>query len=254
MSQGSALYAYVLSSLLAKTTFAELKLEKHRVNQPLFYDESHLGPQTFDNLPNVQWFNASVLGEKALNLKSGGLADCMDVEADPDNRFTFADYCRQQLAQRYFLPTTWNKHVPIINEVGKVELAVIEVKTNFIGLSLDTILSKLKVDNIGKAMRRGAAGHCKSREFALLIDSAKSENNYNALHLPAEAGSYTPLHLALRNQQAKKAAMLLTAHHFNLEELSAKNKDKKNAYDYFEKTNSQSLIRQNPVLRQFLKR
>ncbi|MBS0287419.1 MAG: hypothetical protein JSR17_08990 [Proteobacteria bacterium] len=60
-------YAYALSGILASKTFARLKEEKYRVSQPRFYDAHEQKAE--DKLAlNVQWFDITALGDKAIIL------------------------------------------------------------------------------------------------------------------------------------------------------------------------------------------
>ncbi|HRE31287.1 MAG TPA: hypothetical protein PLD88_04870, partial [Candidatus Berkiella sp.] len=61
-------------------------------------------------------------------------------------------------------------------------------------------------------------------------------------------------HWALKEKQAKRAALLLNATTFTHEELSEKNLYNLNAYDYFANAPDDSELKNNVVLQRYLKR
>lgn len=245
MQQNPALYALRISSLLSKMTFAEI--EDKCITMPNFYDKAHRNAISLLPIAGVSWFPVTLLGDKAVLLNTDFaktkalLADRFTKYEkiygltptdpnDPDMLFTYADDYRKRLAFKY------------------------EQDQDFHGLSVDGLKAKLNADNNGQMVRRAAAGHSTSREFRFLVETFKGNPDKEAcLHLPAKPKEYTPLQWALKERKASRAALLLTSIKFDEKELSEKNKDGKNAFDYF-KASKDPKISQNPVLQRFLKR
>ncbi len=245
MQQNPALYALRLSSLLSKHTFAELAATC--TPMPAFYDNAHKSAIQLLPIAGVSWFPVNVLGDKAVLLNTDFakaktlLADKFTKyeknygltpadPRDPEMLFTYADDYRQRLAFKYLQ------------------------EQDFHGLSVDGLKAKLNADNNGQMVRRAAAGHSTSREFRFIVETFKGNpDNEACLHLPAKPKEYTPLQWALKERKASRAALLLTSIRFDEKELSEKNKDGKNAFDYFNGS-KEPKIKQNPVLQRFLKR
>lgn len=245
LQQSPALYALRLSVLLAKTDFASLTA--YQTSMPTFEDSTIEKALTLKPLVDVNWFDLRALGPKAILLNSSfskirrllpnsfakyeaqySLSEA--TSEDPDMGYTYAEDYRKRLAYDFAL------HNP------------------FKGLSLDGIKKKLNTENNGQAVRRACAGFSTMREFRFLLDYFKRQPDQSPLHLPAAVKELTPLHWALKNNKASRAALLLTTAAWTPEELAEKNKEQQSAYDYFSKAAEDSAMKQNTVLARFLKR
>lgn len=244
-TQTASLYAFKLSSLLAKKSFAEIK-DRSTTQQPTFSDEANVGPQKLDTIPGVHWFPIETLGDKAVLLisslakrkallkdrfdgyqKQYGLSEM--THDDPATLYHYADDYRKRLALRYYQ------------------------NSPFATLSIDALRAKMEAKDDGQLIRRGASSvyKTKTREFEFLVNYMKEHQQEATLHLPAKEKDYTPLQWALRGQSAKKAAILFAATSFTEEELNEKNKDNKSAKDYFAESKDPK-VTGNPVLKRFL--
>lgn len=248
-TQSTSLYAFRISALLAKKSFAEIT-EKCTLQQPDFMDEAHTGPQKLHPIAQVDWFPIETLGDKAVLLihslqrrqallkerfadyqKQYGLSEI--VKDDPATLYNYADDYRKRLAYRY------HRKNPFAN----------------ITVNILTTNMAIKEKNDGQLIRRGASNvyKMKTREFEFLVDHLKKDGQAAALHLPAKEKDYTPLHWALKGGSAKKAAILLNATPFTEAELNEPNKDNKSAKDYFAESKNPK-VTENPVLQRFLTR
>jgi hypothetical protein len=246
-TQTPSLYAFKISSLLTKRSFTEV-FKQTTSKQPLFSDDAHHGEQKLDTIPTVRWFPIETLGDKAVLLISSlarrkallgprfegyqqqyGLSEM--IQDDPATVYHYADDYRKRLAHRY------------------------HQRKPFATLSVDALKAKVTTNDDGQLIRRGASNiyKVKTREFEFLVNYAKEHDQEPTLHFPVKEKDYTPLHLALRGQSAKKATILLNATKFTEQELNAKNKDEKSAKDYFAESKDPA-VKENPVLKRFLQK
>jgi len=245
-TQSTSLYAFKISSLLAKSTFTEIE-SKCTPQQPKFIDEAHKSPQQLPLIgQQVHWFPIETLGDKAVLLISSlkkrkallkerfasyqqqyGLSEM--VQDDPATVYNYADDYRKRLAHRY------HRQNPFAN------------------LSDQCLKQKLTTEDNGQMVRRAAAGFANTREFEFLVELMKKNDQEKVLHVPAKEKDYTPLHWTLKKQSAKKAAILLHATPFTQAELSEKNKDNKSAMDYFAASKN-PLVKENLVLQRLLRK
>lgn len=244
-----SLYAFALSSLVAKLSFQAITAEKFRTTQPLFYDVSHRRGHYLEPLENIAWCSIHALGVKAILMSQS---------------FTFM---RETLEGHYKAEEIKALITEFKDKYGLVESPDFATKRDYIDylrwrltsqdpmkdLSIDKLKRKCKVQDNGQLVRR-AVNYCTKSEFSFLISEfsklSLDKNPLDEKDANPEKG-YTPLMLAINTRKTPgRAIALLQSGCVSVDKNNAQGKSAKHN---FSDLPSDSAIAQNQVLQRFLK-
>lgn len=243
------LYAFALSSLVARLSFQAISAEKFRTAQPLFFDVSHRRGHYLEPLENVAWCSIHALGVKAILMSQS---------------FTFM---RETLEGHYKAAEKNTLIAEFKDKYGLVESQDFATKRDYVDylrwrlssqdpmkdLSIDKLKRKCKVQDNGQLVRR-AVNYCTKTEFSFLISEfsklSLDNNPLDAKDANPEKG-YTPLMLAINTRKTPgRAIALLQSGKVSVDKPNAQGKSAKHN---FSELPSDSAIAQNPFLQRFFK-
>lgn len=256
--QPTSVYAYALSGIVSHLSFEKLLANNVFCDQPLFMSQVNHGPVQAEAL-NVRWIPLHALGKKVVmimdtstperyKLMLAQLAAIFPLEADRINAIS-------SFSKKYSLvldPLASTSRIYVQDLHQRLKKRHNAANATF---DVDEIKNKLGALNNGQALRR-ATVQSPADEFEYMLicfKGLKLEEDIPVVDSQdTVAGKhFTPLHLALREDKATRAAKLL-----KLGEASSDIKDdtqaKQTAKELYAQAPEKSEVKNNRVLRGLL--
>jgi len=240
------LYAYALSGIVARSSFAKLLDEKFATSPPTFFDVSHQEGHILGEIPNVRWCTLHALGHKtslmsqSFTLMETSLRQFYTTEkvksliADFKTKYGLVN-SEELTSKRTYIDYLRNHFARCLHpEALAHQITMQGLKTKYKGKAPD-------IDN-GQMARR-AVVYGTTDEFDVVLEHfSQLTLEDNPLDAPDKNKGLTPIWHALQRQTPGRALKLLATEKISIEK----------AREHFENLPDASPLKQNEALRKTL--
>lgn len=240
------LYAYALSGIVARSSYAKLLEPKFATRPPTFFDVSHQEGHILGEIPNVRWCTLHALSPK-VSLMSQSFTfmetslrqfynseEVKSLIADFKTKYGLVN-SEELLSKRTYIDYLRNHFARCLHpEAPAHQITMHGLRTKY----------KVKAPDIDNGqMARRAVVYGTTDEFDVLLEHfSQLTLEDNPLDAPDKNKGLTPIWHALQRQTPGRALKLLATEKVSLEKAS----------EHFTKLPEASLVKQNETLRKYL--